>query len=452
MVLLGVVASQRVLATLSDLQNERLREVAQSHVDGLQVALAPFVLRRDVWEVYDALDRTRSQTGGARVNFTAVSDDRARVLAATDPKRAAIDDDFEALLDSAVPVKEVTTTNAERTVRIVEPLFIQDREVGRVLTELDVSDLVAQRRNTTIALLAANFFATSFIALAGYFLVARLLQPVELLTSHIGMTRGAPERILDTDIQKANSAVATLMKNFNEMVGAIQARGEAEKRLADRERFVSLGRLSSSLAHEINNPLGGLLNTTDTIRTYADRPDVVRQSADILDRGLKHMRDVSQAILHENRVDRSMNPLTLEDFDDIKTLMLPETTRQLQELQWDVTFGDFPIDRLPAAPVRQICLNLLLNSSTAAGRCGRLEFRVFADGERLCLQITDDGPGLNKPSLARLLSQEPVEPGGGVGLRLVGDLVHELGGILRHERTAGTTVISIHLCARDDPS
>lgn len=416
---------------------------------GCRVALAPFVLHRDVWEVYDALDRTRSQTGGARVDFTAVSDDRGRVLAATDPRRAAIDDDFESLLDSAVPVKEVTTTNAERMVRIVEPLFIQDREVGRVLTELDVSDLAAQRRHTAIALLAGNFLATCFIALAGYFLVARLLQPVELLTRHIGVTRGAPERILDTDIQKADSAFATLMKNFNEMVGAIQARGEAERRLADRERFVSLGRLSSSLAHEINNPLGGLLNTTDTIRTYADRPDVVRQSAEILDRGLKHMRDVSQVILQENRVDRSMSPLTLEDFDDIKTLMLPETTRQRQDVRWAVNLDDFPIDRLPAAPVRQMCLNLLLNSSTAAGRCGRLEFRVFVDAEQLCLQITDNGPGLDKLSLARLLSQDPVEPGGGVGLRLVGDLAHELGGILSHERKDGMTTISIILAAQD---
>ena len=57
MVLVGVVASQQVLAALSAVQEARLRELARLHVDGLAVALGPSVLRRDVWEVYDTLDR-----------------------------------------------------------------------------------------------------------------------------------------------------------------------------------------------------------------------------------------------------------------------------------------------------------------------------------------------------------------------------------------------------------
>ncbi len=71
------------------------------------------------------------------------------------------------------------------------------------------------------------------------------------------------------------------------MTTAVEARAEAERRLAERERFVSLGRLSSSLAHEINNPLGGLLNAADTIVTYADRPEVVRESGNLMLRGLE---------------------------------------------------------------------------------------------------------------------------------------------------------------------
>ena len=78
MVLLGLIASQQVLATLTTLQNDRLREVAQSHVDGLGVALSPFVLHRDVWEVYDALDRAQKANAGARILFTAVADDSGR--------------------------------------------------------------------------------------------------------------------------------------------------------------------------------------------------------------------------------------------------------------------------------------------------------------------------------------------------------------------------------------
>ncbi len=448
MVLLGLIASQQVLSTLSGLQNERLREVAQSHVDGLKVALGSFVLHRDVWEVYDALDRAGSEGAGARILFSAVADDRGRVLASSDPARAPIDMEFEMLLNDAVPVQAVTASEGRDSVRIVEPLFVQGREVGSLLTELDVSDLLAQRRSTSLALLAANSAATLLLALAGYWVVARLLGPVELLTGHMGARGVAPQPIPAEDIARTDSAFAPLLHNFNSMIDAIDARREAERRLADRERFVSLGRLSSSLAHEINNPLGGLLNAADTIRTYSDRPDVVRNSADILDRGLKHLRDVSRAILEENRRDRSDAPLSLEDFDDLRILFEPEANGHGQQLDWDVDSAHSTACTFPSAPIRQIALNLLLNASSAAGKGGRVGFVVHGKSGGLDLRVTDNGPGLSEHARQRLLSETPLEPGGGVGLRLVRELVSELGGEITLERSGDLTGILVHLPKR----
>ena len=57
MVLVGLAASQQVLSALGAVQDARLRELARLHIDGLSVALGPFVLRKDVWEVFDTLDR-----------------------------------------------------------------------------------------------------------------------------------------------------------------------------------------------------------------------------------------------------------------------------------------------------------------------------------------------------------------------------------------------------------
>ena len=45
------------------MQEERLRELARLHVEGLSVALGPAVLRRDVWEVFDTLDRATAARG-----------------------------------------------------------------------------------------------------------------------------------------------------------------------------------------------------------------------------------------------------------------------------------------------------------------------------------------------------------------------------------------------------
>ena len=90
MLLVGAVASQQVLLALGRAQDARLRELVQLHVEGLSVALGPSVLRRDIWEVYDTLDRAAQGGEGRRMLLTAVADESGRVLAASDPRRAPV--------------------------------------------------------------------------------------------------------------------------------------------------------------------------------------------------------------------------------------------------------------------------------------------------------------------------------------------------------------------------
>ena len=445
MIVLGLVASQQVLRSLSRLHDDRLREIARLHVEGLSVALGPFVLHKDVWEVYDTLDRARTASDGQRMLFTVVADDRDRVLAATDPLRAPVDSDATRFSEGASDLASLTASGNAPRVRVRAPLLVAGRTVGRIVTEIDVGDLVAEREQVTLYLLLANAGATALLALAGYLLVARMLKPVTLLAQHMDDAGGAPSRIPEAEIPKSDTELARLLRTFNAMTGAIDARAEAEKRLAERERFVSLGRLSSSLAHEINNPLGGLLNSVDTIRTYASRPEVVQKSVELLERGLVHLKDVSRAILDENRLDRAGAPLRPMDFDDLKLLFEPEADRKGQSLAWRVEADAADLAPLPAAPVRQVVLNLLLNASAAAPDGGRIGLNVAAREDGIELIISDDGRGLSAQDLDRLMSSTPVAPGGGVGLRLVHDLVDGLNGRIRHSREAGQTVLEVFL-------
>jgi signal transduction histidine kinase len=239
--------------------------------------------------------------------------------------------------------------------------------------------------------------------------------------------------------------LARLIATYNQMTTAVEERAEAERRLADRERFVSLGRLSSSLAHEINNPLGGLLNAADTIHTYADRPEVVRQSAELVQRGLAHLRDVTRAILDQNRLDRAGQPLRPEDFEDLRLLFEPEVHSRGQVLEWRVEAGDAALASQPAAPVRQVALNLLLNAGAAAGAKGSVGLTVTNGGGGLAISVSNTGAPMSDADLARLMASGPLPPGGGVGLRLVHDIVAGLGGKVRHDRLGDQTVIRVDL-------
>lgn len=449
MVLVGIVASHQVLSTLTEAQEARLRELAQLHVDGLSVALGPSVLRHDIWEVYDTLDRASRAGENLRMVMTAVADDTGRIIAATDPYRAPVDSQVAVLAANAQDVTAINIDSADAHVRVVAPLNYQGRSVGLIVMELDVSDLVADRRRTVLYLLLFNTIATVLLALAGYLAMRRMLRPMATLSRHMGEGAGKPLPIPESAIPRGDTEVAKLFRTYNDMTGAIEAKAEAERRLAERERFVSLGRLASSLAHEINNPLGGLVNATDTIRQYADRPEVVRVSAGLLERGLKHLRDVARAMLDQNRLEADEVPLKLEDFDDLQLLVKPEIDRQGQQLRWSVATPAGELAPLPAAPIRQIVLNLLLNASAAAGPDGSVGLEMRKSQTGMTITVRDDGPGLPDAALRRLLSSEPVQPGCGVGLRIVHDLVAGLGGHIDHRRPEETTEITVTLPSKD---
>jgi len=447
MIVLGLLASQTVLSALGRVQDSRLSETARLHLEGLSVALGPSVLRQDVWEVYDILDRARAASDGQRLLLTIVADERGQVLAATDPRRAPVGESVTGFEAGAVAPDAVRMTGGT-VLRVLAPLKYQGREVGRIVTELDVTDLLAERRAVTLWLLLGNALATAVLALGGWLAVARILRPVGTLVRAMDDSKGAPRSIGEADIPRGDPGLARLIDTYNRMTTAVEERGQAERRLSERERFVSLGRLSSSLAHEVNNPLGGLLNAADTIRTYADRPDVVRESAELMQRGLGHLREVTRAILDQNRLDRAGQPLRPEDFEDLRLLFAPEAQSREQVLDWRIEAGAEALASQPATPVRQVALNLLLNAGAVAGHGGRVGCIVTNGAAGLSIAVSDSGAGLSPADLGRLMASGPLPPGGGVGLRLVHDIVAGLDGKLSHDRVAGQTVIRVDLPVR----
>lgn len=444
MVLVGLVASQLVLGTLQTTQQERVQELVRLHVDGLATALGPAVLREDVWEVYDILNRAGQAMVDGRMVLTVAANRGGRIIAASDPVRAAVDADLEPMASDAQTIDAIRLSGPDGHLRVLTPLLYQGRPVGQLLSELDVTDLIAERRRAVLVLLIGNGFATAVLSLGGFLLVRRMLTPLRHLTRHMATMQGRPQAIPDVQMPRRDPELVTLFQTYNAMSAEVQARVDAERRLAERERFVSLGRLSSSLAHEINNPLGGLLNATDTIRTYPDRADVVREASALIDRGLRHLRDVVGATLDQHRTAPDRRPLKQADFDDLRLLFKPEAARMRQHLDWQVIAEDEGLGAWPAGPVRQIILNLLLNAGLAAGDSGRVAF-VAEARNGLSLTVCDTGPGLSRAAQERLLEDRPLPPGGGLGLRMIRDLSHSLSGNIRYDRHDGMTRITITL-------
>lgn len=84
-VAVAFVVSQVVLSRLARDQETNLGLLASAYLDGLSAAVLPAVVRADVWETFDALDRARGRYSGVKVRYALVELPDGTVLAASDP-------------------------------------------------------------------------------------------------------------------------------------------------------------------------------------------------------------------------------------------------------------------------------------------------------------------------------------------------------------------------------
>jgi len=263
------------------------------------------------------------------------------------------------------------------------------------------------------------------------------------------------QRMKENDLDAATQVVDQLYPYRDELGELFQAykrmlveqrdKDALEKQVVHSERLAAVGHLAAGVAHEINNPLGGMLTAIDTLSAYGTMDARTAKTVALIQRGLTQIKQTVGALLVEARVrNRDLEP---QDFDDVRSLVSPQA--QKKEVQLQLKSDLARAVPLQANQVRQVLINLLLNAIQATPARGVVDCAVEDQQTQLLIWVENDGKGFTPEQRAHLF--EPFSPlsqsgnGHGLGLWVTYQIIQQLGGKIDLRQEEGRVRFSVTL-------
>lgn len=218
-----------------------------------------------------------------------------------------------------------------------------------------------------------------------------------------------------------------------------------QENLIVTDRLASIGELAAGIAHELNNPLTGVIGFSDLLMARNDLPQDAREDLDIVSREALRASQVARHLLTFAR--KHPDEKKQININNVILLVLElrayeqrvnniEVITNLDENLPDVLANDFQL--------QQVFINIIINAEhfmiETNGR-GRLEITTEKRGDSVITTIVDDGPGIAPEHLNRIFdpffTTKDVGKGTGLGLSICYGIITEHGGTIRAEGEYG---------------
>lgn len=452
---LGALGYANVRLHREQLETSRLRW-AERVSDVIHRSASYDMLRNDRHALQTLVETIGRQRGMVGVRILNAS---GRVSFSTD--RAEVGK----LLFTSMPAVGARTysANGERVVQIIHPIRnapscssaachahpATQQVLGLLDTEVSLADADAE-----VLLATRNFIAYSAIAIvltllaSGIFVWRFVHEPVRALRDGTEcVARGDLGVQIDVS---SNDELGGLANRFNEMTTQLaEAQGEltawtqtleervsqktaelqqAQEQMIEAEKLSSLGKLAAVVAHEINNPLSGILTYAKLLRKWIERGDKLEDRA-------ADMRDSLELIESESRrcgeIVRNLlmfaraAPFHLDDVDINhivrQCLRLIDHKLELAGITAQLALDDSaPRVRGDASQLEQLLLALVMNAIEAMPHDGMLRIATKREGASIVVRVEDNGVGIPESLLPRLFDPfvTTKEEGKGIGLGL----------------------------------
>ncbi|HEY3446710.1 MAG TPA: ATP-binding protein [Myxococcales bacterium] len=343
-------------------------------------------------------------------------------------------------------------------------------DMGVSLEEADQGILSLERQ--TLAIAAGSIILLVVAVLL--FVRASVMRPIKDL---VDGTRRVAEGNLAGEIPiRSRDELAVLARSFNDMTGSLRMTGDqlqalmenlekqvqertaalrqAQDQLVQSEKMSSLGKLSASIAHEINNPLMGILTTAKLLVRIAEGEPASKPR----DASLRQLRMVQRETERCSAIVRNLldfarqRPLALKDVDVNaaieEALSVSANQAAIQGVRVDKQLGTVPTVQADLGQLRQAFLNIALNGIDAMGKGGTLKVVSRLSGDKVEVEMSDTGAGIAPEHLQKIFDPffTTKEKGTGLGLSVVFGIVQRHGGKVDVKSTVGQgTSITIAL-------
>ncbi|HSB70698.1 MAG TPA: ATP-binding protein [Candidatus Methylomirabilis sp.] len=377
----------------------------------------------------------------------------------------------------------------------------------RVLGVLDITLSLARvdEEIAGVTRRTAAFAGATIILLAGILAVVvrrGVVRPVrELvegtrLVAHGDLTQRLPVRtgneigVLAASFNRMTEALAKAQGELDALVQTLEQRveertrelQETQGRLLQTERLASLGRLSASIAHEINNPLSGILTYAKLIsrRLRTGPPDAEQtltalQQLALVEREAQRCSSIVRNLLDFARQRQpSFRPVNVAEVLE-EALSLLENRLAIQNVTLTREIGTLPPVQADFGQLRQACVNVLMNACEAMPEGGALRVIARKDGvpgaggtaesspakasppaRFIEVVVADTGQGISPEHLPKIFDPffTTKEKGTGLGLSVVYGILQKHGGTIGVDSQVGRgTTVTLRLpVATPEPS
>jgi signal transduction histidine kinase/HAMP domain-containing protein len=217
---------------------------------------------------------------------------------------------------------------------------------------------------------------------------------------------------------------------------------ELESNIISSEKLAAVGQLAAGIAHEVNNPLGGILNCLYNFRHKKLTDDRKAEYIVFMEDGIKRVQNIVRQLL--DFAQQHAPELKLTDVNAMIEGLIPLFGHLVKGR--DVTLTTNLAQGLPPImadkhQIEQIVVNLILNALQAVSGGGTISVRTSVEGGWFCVEVADDGCGISKENLGRVFdpffTTKGVGKGTGLGLSVSRGIIERHKGRIEVDSQAG---------------